>query len=261
MGKRFAVVFGLASCLLAGCFDVEQSLVLEKDLSGKAGFNMGVDLEPMMMFMLQFQREMQGKTGAPTAEEIAQAKQEFLSSRKSENDPQKIAAQKAELEKSLPPGVKLLASDFKDEGLKFGANFQFGFDDVKKLGLIRIPDEKQQEGAPPGPENPFDEPFANLQLVDEGETLLLTSRTTNPIAEQEQQMEGMELSPDARKQMEDAFKGLRVAVKVEAPFEVVETNATRREGKTLIWEYDMAAFQKLAQEKKEPEGVRVRYRK
>jgi hypothetical protein len=260
MSKRFAVVFGLASCLLAGCFDVEQSLVLEKDLSGKAGFDMGVDLEPMMMFMLQFQREMQGKTGAPTAAEIAQAKQEFLSSRKSENDPQKIAAQKAELEKSLPAGVKLLASDFKDEGLKFGANFLFGFDDVKKLGLIQLPAEKQQEGAP-APENPFDQPFANLQLVDEGDTLLLTSRPTNPIAEQEQQMEGMEISPDARKQMEEAFKGLRVAVKVQAPFEVVETNATRREGKTLIWEYDMAAFEKMAKEKKEPEGVRVRYRK
>ena len=43
----------------------------------------------------------------------------------------------------------------------------------------------------------------------------------------------MELSPEEKKQMEDMFKGLRVAFKITAPFEVVEHNAHRKEGNTL----------------------------
>lgn len=261
MRKFLAVVTILGSCLLGGCFDVEQSLNLEKDLSGRAGFNMKVNFEPMMLFMLQFQREMEGKKGAPTAAELAKAKQDFLTSRKSESSPAKIAEDKEELKKKLPEGVELLESEVKDEGLAVAARFLFKFDDVKKLGLIDLPGNEGGEAPQPGGANPFDQPFSNLKLVDEGKTLLLTSRPVNPVADQQEQTEGMELSPDAQKQMQDAFKGLRIAFNISAPFEVVETNATRRDGKTLYWEYDLPALEKMAKEKKEPEGIRVRYRK
>ena len=264
MKKTLAVVTVVASCLLAGCFDVEQSLVLERNLSGKAGFNMKVNFEPMVLFMLRFQREMQGLEGDPTPAELAKAKQDFLASRKSETSPAKIEADKAELKKGLPAGVQLLESDFKEDGLTVAARFLFGFDNVDKLGLIALPGNKKgQEQQQPGPENPFDEPFANLKLVDEGKTLLLTSVPVNPMAEQQEQTEGMEMTPEVQQQMKDAFKGLRVAFKIKAPFEVVETNATRREGDTLYWEYDLATFEKMAKEKekKEPEGIRVRFRK
>lgn len=263
MKKTLAVVTILASCLLAGCFDVEQSLTLERDLSGKAGFNMKVNFEPMVLFMLRFQREMQGLKGDPTAAEVAKAKQDFLASRKSESSPAKLDKDKAELKQSLPAGVKLLETDVKEDGLTVAAHFLFGFDNVDKLGLIALPDDKKKEGGeqPPGPSNPFDQPFANLKLVDEGKTLLLTSAPVNPLAEQQQQTEGMEMTPEVKQQMADMFKGLRVAMKIKAPFAVVETNATRRDGDTLIWEYDLPAFEKMAKEKKEPEGIRVRFRK
>jgi hypothetical protein len=260
--KSLGVLVVLASCLLAGCFDVEQSLVLQKDLSGKAGFNMKVNFEPMVLMMLRFGREMEGKKGKPTAAEIAKAKQDFLASRKQENSPQEIAAQKAELKKKLPPGVELLESDMKEEGLGIAVRFLFGFDNVSKLGLIQLPGKQGAGEAPqPGPGNPFDQPFGNLKLVDEGKTLLLTSVPPNPVAEQEQQADQMEVTPEMRQQMQDAFKGLRVAYRIEAPFEVVESNATRRDGRTLYWEYDLPAFEKMAKEKKEPEGIRVRFRK
>ena len=54
MKKTIAV---LSMLLLAGCFQIEQSIDLNKDLSGTADFHLGVDLEPMVVVMAQFGRE------------------------------------------------------------------------------------------------------------------------------------------------------------------------------------------------------------
>jgi len=253
--KVCALVSVVAVCLLlAGCFDVEQSLVLEKDLSGKAGFSMTVNMEPMVLMMLRMQRQMAGQEGEPTAAEIAQAKKEFLASKKetSSDDPE---AQKAELAKSLPPGVKLLDSSFKDEGLKLQARFTFGFDDVAKLAQIKLPSKKEESGKP-GSKNPFDTPFGELQIARQGNTLLLTTKPTNPMQEQTDQMGG-ETTPEMKKQMEEAFKGLRVAWKIQTPFEVLESNATRREGSTLYWEYTLETFEKMTPQQR-AEGIRLK---
>ena len=61
--RKIAGVLGLMCALVVstGCFDIEQSLTLNKDLSGKAGFKMGVDMEPMVLFMAQMARGMEGK--------------------------------------------------------------------------------------------------------------------------------------------------------------------------------------------------------
>lgn len=257
MKKIAGVVLGLTACLvLAGCFDVEQTLTLNKDMSGKTGFSMGVDMEPFVLFMLQMQREMSGQKGELTQAEIDKAKQEFLASRKTEMT-ESAEVQKAEVEKSLPPGVKLLDSKLEDQGLKMKARFTFGFDDVAKLAQVKLP--SKGEGGP-GASNPYSEPFSNLQVKDEGSTLLLTNKADNPAEAQKAQTEGMDISPEMEKQMKDAFKGLRYTFKVESPFEVVESNATRREGRTLIWEYDLAAFEKMTPEQA-AEGIRVRFKK
>ena len=80
--KSRLVALGLAFCLpaLTGCFDVEQAMTLQKDLSGKAAFSMTVNMEPMVLFMARMQREMAGQTGEPTAAEIDKAKKDFLAS-------------------------------------------------------------------------------------------------------------------------------------------------------------------------------------
>jgi len=54
-----------------------------------------------------------------------------------------------------------------------------------------------------------------------------------------------------------------VAWKITAPFDVVSSNATRKDGNTLIWEYDFEKLQKLAASKKglDDMGVKVTYRK
>jgi hypothetical protein len=256
--RKKTLALGLAVCLLAaaGCFDVEQTMTLQKDLSGKAGFSMKVDMEPMVLFMTRMQREMAGQKGEPTAAEIEKAKKEFLASKTTTSE----KPDKAEIEKSLPPGVKLLGTSFKEDGLKLAANFTFGFDHVSKLGLIKFPKKESEQQGPPGAKNPFDEPFGGLQIKDEGGTLLLTSQAVNPAAEQKSQAAEMDLSPEMKKQMEDAFKGLRFAFKIDAPFEVVEHNATRKEGRTLVWEYDLKSMEKMTPEQL-AQGVRVRFKK
>jgi hypothetical protein len=250
----------LAVLPLAGCFDVEQTLTLEKDLSGKAGFSMKVNMEPMALFMARFQRQMAGQEGEPTAAEIEKVKQEMLASQKTEVKDAK--SDEAELRKSLPPGVRLLESKVDSKGLQMDAKLAFAFDNVSKLGLIKLPKSKDQQGneggSAPGAKNPFEEPFGNLQLVDEGKTLLLTTKAVNPMAEQEAEMG--EIPPDAKKQVEEMFKGLRVAYRIKAPFEVVEHNAMRREGDTLVWEWNLENFEKMKPEQL-AQGVRVRYRK
>ena len=260
MKKIAGVALALAAGLtLTGCFDVEQTLVLDKNLAGKAGFAMKVDMEPMVVFMARMQREMAGQTGEPTKEEIEKAKKEFLASKKEEKK-EDFASQKAEMQKNLPAGVKLLDGSVKDDGLKIAANFLFGFDNVSKLSQINLNANKQQASPGPGGENPFNEPFLGLQVKDEGKTLLVTTPTVNPVAEQKEQTASMDLDPSAKKMVEDAFKGVRVAFKIQAPFEVIEHNATRKEGNTLIWEYDMAALEKMTPEQA-AQGVKVRYRK
>jgi len=259
--RAFATaVLALTGLLLAGCFDIEQTLALEKNMSGKAGFTMKVDMEPMVLFMTRLQREMQGQKGEPTKAELDKARKEFLASKKTEgtNDFEK---DKKELQTKLPKGVTLLDSSFKEDGLKIAANFLFGFDNVSKLKEIQFP-KKEGEGeqGPPGPKNPVESPFGGLQVVDEGKTFLVTSPAENPVAEQKEQTADMDLSPEAKKQMEDMFKGLRVAFKITAPFEVVEHNAHRKEGDTLIWEYDLKTLEKMKPEQM-AQGVRVRYKK
>jgi hypothetical protein len=205
---------------------------------------------------------MSGKEGEPTAAEIEQAKKEFLASKKTEKGPSP-AEQKAEVEKSLPPGVRLLDGGVEDKDFKILAHFNFGFDDVAKLKQIKLgnPHAEGGEAPPPQPgtQNPFDTPFGDLRIDRQGDTLLLTTKPTNPMEKQSEEMGGGEMDPATKKQMEEAFKGLRVAWKIETPFTVLESNATRREGKTLIWEYTLDTFEKMTPEQR-AEGIRAKFR-
>jgi hypothetical protein len=248
----------IALCLpfLSACFDVEQAMKLQKDLSGEVGFSMTVNMEPMVLFMLIMQREMNGQKGEPTAAEIEKAKKEFLASGKTKTTTN--MGKQEEMEKSLPAGVKLLSSSVKEDGLKIIAKFNFGFDDVSKLAQIQMAAKKAD--AQPGPQNPFDRPFPGLEIKDEGSTLLLTMEATNPVAEQKEQATGMNMPAETVKEIEEAFKGLRVAFRIDSPFQVVEHNATRKEGQTLLWEYDMKTFAKMTPEQL-AEGIRVRFKK
>ncbi|MFA6956974.1 MAG: hypothetical protein WC538_13990 [Thermoanaerobaculia bacterium] len=259
-----ALVVVVSTLVLAGCFDVEQKIVLKKDLSGKAEFKMGIDFEPMVLIMTAMQREMAGKTGEPTKAELDEARKKFLEEMKKEPLPD-LKADIEKANKEMPPGVKMLDATAKQDGLKMNTGFVFSFDDIKKLNQVSMPKDKkegEEAGGPPAPGSGpnVDKPFEGLNVVDEGKTILITSKPMNPTDEVKKEAPPSE-DGKMDKQMEDAFKSMRVAYRIESELEVVEHNAKKKEGNALIWEWKWDDFKKMEKAGTKDFGVRVRYKK
>jgi hypothetical protein len=247
----------LSVFLLAGCFEIEQSINLKNDLSGTADFHLGVDLEPMVVVMAQFGREMEGKSGPMTAEELAKAKADFKKSSK------KTSSEKpsdAEIRKSLPEGVTLLSQSVKEQDFGMVSDFKFGFQKLSQLVGVKLPSKK---GGNPSDTNVIESPFEGLEVSESGNTFTIRSKPQNPAESvKEQAGEGPKLDAATEKLVRDAFSKMRVGYRITAPFQVVSHNATRREGNTLIWEYDMKAFEAMEKSGKiDNAQLRVTYKR
>lgn len=246
----------LSVVLLTGCFEIDQTITLQKDLSGTADFHLGVDLEPMVMIMAQFAREMEGKKGPVTEAELAKARADFKkSSKKSESKQPSLD----EIQSGLPEGVKLL--DFKAAEQDFGivTDFKFGFDRLNRLVGVKLP---SKEGGDPTQKNIIDSPFDSLELIEKGDTITIRTKPINPAESVKEEAKDAP-RPDAatEKMIEDAFKKLRVSYRINAPFTIVSHNAMRREGNTLVWEYTMENFEALSKKPADELGVRVTYKR
>ncbi len=107
----------------------------------------------------------------------------------------------------------------------------------------------------------LDRPFKGLVFTDEGDTMLVTSAAENPL---EDMQEDNPMAGEDMGEMEDlitqSFESLRVATSLTLPFDIVEHNATRVDGDTLWWEYDLASFEELTPEQL-AEGIKVRFKK
>ncbi len=264
MFKRLAAAaaIGFAAFLTTGCFDIEQTLTLERNLSGKAGFQMKVDMSPIAVFMAHMAHAMEGKTGEPSAADIDKARKELLSQDKP-MDRAEFAKGRKEFEGQLPKGVTLLDATFEDQPLGLNLGFVFGFDHPSKLSQIQFPKEAAPAGgAAPGPTpggNPIDNPFGGFTIVEQGGTILITSPPQNPVAEKTGPDQPKPSAED-QKLTEQLFKGLRVAFKITAPFAIVEHNAHRKDGNTLVWEYTLKSFETMTDEQLK-QSIKVRYKK
>jgi hypothetical protein len=238
MKTRFFALLA-ALVLVGGCFEIDHAIRIEKDLSGTADFHLGVDLEPMVVVMAQLAREMEGKTGPLTAEDLAKAKADFAKGKSgSSGEP----PSREEIEKSMPEGVKLLDFKFAERELGMVSDFKFGFDRLSRLVNVKLPGK---EGGDPTQKNVIDSPFEGLEVTEDGDKLIIRSKAQNPTAAVEKEAEGgPKLDAATEKLVRDAFKKMRVSYRITAPFPVVSHNATRREGNTLIWEYDLERFEK-----------------
>jgi len=249
----------LSVVLLAGCFEIDQSINLEKDLSGTADFHLGVDMEPMVVVMAQFAREMEGKKGPVTEAELAKARADFKKNAKKSESGEKPS--RAEIEKSMPEGVKLL--DFKATEKDFGVStdFKFGFDRLNRLVGVKLP---SKEGGDPTKKNVIDSPFEGLELVEKGNTITIRTKPQNPTEAVQKEAEGgPKVDAATEKMIRDAFSKMRVTYRITAPFTIVSHNATRKQGNTLIWEYNLETFEKMEKAKKNMDdmGVRVTYKR
>jgi hypothetical protein len=259
MRKLRALVLVLASSTFpaAGCMDVEQALTVERDLSGTGRLTMKIDLEPVVAAMAEMQRSMAGQEGPPTAAELERARQELLSSGEMMTS-EKFEEERAAMARQLPEGVKLLDATFQEDGLRLAATMTLAFDHVSRLTQMRS--AQGASGAQGAPAAGTSTPFGGLQVTDEGRTLLLTTPLQNsPLGAQGAAMPMTE-DPAAAKQLEDLFKGLRIAFTITSPLQVLEHSAHRQEGQTLRWEYDLQTIQRLTPEQAQ-QGIRVRFAK
>jgi hypothetical protein len=251
--------------LLTGCFQIDNAIVLKNDLSGTADFHLGIDMEPMVVIMTQMGRAMEGKTGPVPPEEMKKAKEEFRkSSKKTAAKPDSGEKPKKEdIEKGLPPGVKLLSFDAKEHDFGVDTYFKYSFEKLGQLVGVKMPSAKSED---PTKKNVVDTPFEGLEVVEKGNTITIRTKPQNPtekVQEEAKEGGGPKMDPDTEKMMKDAFSKMRVSYRITAPFKVVSSNATRTEGQTLIWEYDMAKFEKMSKNKKKLDdaGVMVTYRR
>ena len=208
-------------------------------------------MEPMVYFLAMMSRPMAGGSGEPTAEELQATRNQLLAQQEQE-DEFDIEKFKDAQSASLPEGIRIRDVRFSRHDLQLSYVVDFEFDRFEDIVAIRLADTAQPDL---NPDNPMARPFGSLRLVDDGETLLVTAKPINPMAEQQR---GGPPPPEMAAAFAGAMARLRFAFRIDAPFEVVEHNATAVEGGILIWEYDFAALTAAAGQA--PEQIRVRYR-
>jgi hypothetical protein len=240
--RRHVILSALAALLATGCFDIEQSIDLKKDMSGTANLKMGIDFEPMVKFMAAMGKSMSGDKSPVTKADIDKAKADFKKQQSAKKtDPKET---KGDLAKELPPGIKLLDSSVTEGDLSVTSNFKFAFDHLNRLAGLKMP---SKDGSPTD-KNMLEQPFEGLELIEKGDTITIRTKLANPAekvqADAKEQSPG-KMDPEMEKMMRDAFKKMRIAYRITAPFTVVSSNATRKEGNTLIWEYGYDQLEKM----------------
>lgn len=247
MKKLLALAAG-STLLLGGCLDIDYGLAIDRDLSGTAALDVEIDLERMAYVSAKMQRMFGGQEGEPTSEELAAARQELVSQMEEEDlDDEEL---RREIEEDLPAGVRLLSAEHGQEALKRRISLKLAFDHIERLNAVDMRPDGAQMGEDSG-----SRPFGDLEVVDEGRTLLITNAPINPVRGSEESVGAM---PGMEGFLGTAFEGLRVSFSIQTPFQVVEHNATRADGNTLVWEFGV---DDLSPEGETPGTIRVRYRK
>lgn len=269
---RALVLAGLVG--LVGCLEVEQGLALQKDLSGSATLDMTIDMEGMVQFVAKMQHDMMGKPGEPTEQELQAAREELLKKQEAQQAEQdaKFEERKRKMEEALPKGVTLGGVEVRQDGLKTTVHMTFNFDHVSKLAQIEFPSDEEpgpegqgrprprtggggegqgggmggqgaEEAEEAGPDEPMKRPFENLVVEETAEQVRITFRPENPTAQQEQQTDGM--PPEMKGLVDAMMKGVRYELRIQCPLAVAEQNATKVEGDTVTWTWDLEGLKTL----------------
>ena len=223
------ILFAGIAWFAAGCMQFEYGITLEEDLSGTADVDIVVDLDRVAYMAAYVQNAFGGEGGEPSAEQIEEARQDILTEMDEDEDFNEESL-RAEIEPDLPEGVELVYARVNRDELLTTMNMRFAFDHVDKLKEIRLDDDDEgdDEGAPID-----SEPFRELEVIEEGDEIIIRSEPINP-------MEEMDEMPWVSDEMMDKLlEGFAITFTVTSPFKVEEHNATRKKGKTLVWEFNL----------------------
>lgn len=225
------VLFAGAAMFAAGCMQFEYGVTLEEDLSGTADVDIAIDLDRVAYMAAFVQNAFTGEGGEPSEEQIKEAREEILAEMDEDEDFSE-ASLRAEIEPDLPAGVTLVYAKADRQDLLTRMKIRFDFDHVDKLKEIRLDTDDQGDGGTPVDS----EPFEDLEIIEEGDYIIVRSQPVNPMEELDE-MEDMPWVSD--EMVEKLLEGFGVTFSVTSPFKVEEHNATRKEGNKLIWEFNL----------------------
>jgi len=232
--------------LSVGCMQVDYGIVLEDDLSGTTDLDITIDLDRIAYSAALIQAAFEGTGEPPTEEQVEAAREKILSEMDSEEKFDEDDM-RAEIEEDLPDGMTLRYAKQERDELKQRVRLGFAFDHVDRLREFEMRDDEDDDHVP-GVEH--SRPFEGLEVIERGNEVIVRNEPIDPI-------DDMSDSPMVSERMVDnMMKDLSVTFRLETPFEIVEHNATRKDGRSLIWVFD---YERLKQD--EPAGIYARLRR
>lgn len=238
---------------LAGCFEIDQGITLQRDLSGQATLVAEIDMERMVEFTAKMQRQMMGQEGPPGEDELAAARKQMLERSASQRDKElaQFEEKQARLEESLPEGVTLGDVAVEHSGLVTRMSMQFVFDHVSKLSQIELPEDEPQaraggrRGRPAAGPPTMEKPFEHLVVEEADGQVRLTMKPAKTVDPDEvlKQGGGAGAMPGVGELVKSMLGDVTYTLTIRAPLEVAETNATERLDDGVVWRWDMAGLQ------------------
>ena len=207
MKKVLAVLF-LVSCFCAGCIQVEQNLVLNKDGSGTMEIIYGMAAESVEQ--MNAMKQALVESGSEGSEGLTESSPFDFDEEQIRND----------FEKMEPQGLTLESVDCEDRnGWKY-MHIKLSFKDIKAL----VESDAMTD-------NPV-----SLTKDADGNYVLLQKSAGYGMNED---MGDSEMTPEMLAQMGPMLKGMRFKMSVETPTEILETNADAKNEKTASWDFNI----------------------
>jgi len=216
----------------AGCMQFDYGITLDEDLSGTADMDLSIDLDRVAYLSAYIQNAFAGEDGEPSDEQIEAAREEILAEMDDDEDFSE-ESMRAEIEPDLPEGVTLVSANVKRDELLTTVDIRFAFDHVSKLRDIQLDDDDTgaEDAAPVN-----SQPFEDLEIVEDGDEIIVRSQPINPIEEMDEMDASTWVSDET---VEKLLEGFSVTFRLTSPFDVEEHNATRKDGNTLIWVFNL----------------------
>lgn len=260
MKKQIIFLMAVSLLLIAGCFDYEQIMVLNKDGSGTVNVHYAVE----KVYLEQIKQ-----MSKAIAEQSGESNQPI--------DPAETMFSKSEIEETLKArnaGIKMLAYETSETDDSRVWDMEFSFDDANKLDALfdaLSPDD--EEYAPPAdvgaiytrqPDGTwlFSQPFIDKDI--EGEEMdeygyedsedYYNEDYEEEYADEynEDDINDLDLKGAAEaienwsEEMQNLVQSManhKIRVTVEFPGEIVESNATSTKGNSAMWEYSIEQMQ------------------
>ncbi|MBT3217945.1 MAG: hypothetical protein HN348_02560 [Proteobacteria bacterium] len=232
MRSRFLLLVAAVLTVLTGCFQLEQSVKLQRNLAGQAGFRIVLDFEPMVYSLAASMKALGGDTTPLTEAEFAKSKEEFLKDKPSKKISKK-SIREGMKKNPLPEGLSLLDATVGDEGLKVDVNLTFAFDHLSRLQQLDL-STNEEEGSIDS--EMLNHPFDGLHVEDRGDSWLVRTvvKQVDEVPLTSNKEEGGLVDP-LEQSIDKILESMHYKWEIEVPTKILEHNAQEVHGQRLVW--------------------------